>query len=67
MEDNLNGGGPHWKINLMEDKLKLRQVLWKTTSMEDTLLEGLTQRLACPAREFCTELGPAQPQLVKCF
>ena len=44
----------------MEDDLNGRQPQWKTTAME----EDLNGSLPCLASQFCTELGPAQPQLV---
>ena len=53
MEGNLNGKQPHWKmtsIGLMEEDINGRQ--WKMTT------------LACLEIQFCSELGPTQPQLV---
>ena len=49
MKDNLNGRRPQWKTTSMEGNLNGRRTQWKMTSME--------------ASQFCTELGPAQPQL----
>ena len=37
MGDNLNGGQPQRKTNLMEDKLNERLPLQKTTSKEDDI------------------------------
>ena len=48
------------KDHLPGRQLRSRQSFKKTTTKE----KGLIQRLACPASEFCTELGPAQRQLV---
>ena len=59
---------PQWKMNSMKDNLNERRPQLKTTSMKDDLngnIKGLT--LAWLARQFCTELGPAQPQLVSTF
>ena len=48
----------------MEDKLNGRRPQWKTISMEDDIKEALQMTSACLASKSCTELGPAQPQLV---
>ena len=80
MEDDLNGRQPQWKMTSFEDNLNGRQPWWKTTSMEDSL-NGRQSQLkttsrkpyrkqmtsACLASKSCTELGPAQPQLVVTF
>ena len=77
MEENLNGRQPQWKVTSMKDDLNRRQTQWKMTSMEDKL-NGRQSQLkmtswnpyrkqmtpACLASKSCTELGPAQPQLV---
>ena len=65
MEDNingryLNGRQAQWKMTSTEDDLNGRKPQWKTTAME----EDLNGSLPCLASQFCTELGPAQPQLV---
>ena len=52
MEDDINGRQPHWKRTSIEDDINRRQPLWKMTT------------LACLTSQFCTELGPAQAQLV---
>ena len=44
----------------MEDNFNGRQPQWKITAME----KDLNGSLPCLASQFCTELGPAQPQLV---
>ena len=80
MEDNLNGRQPQWKTTSMKDDLNGRQTQWKTTSMEDNLNGRQSQwkttsrkpyrkqmTSACLASKSCTELGPAQPQLVFLF
>ena len=51
MEDNLNGRQPIWRTTSMEDDINGRQPQWKMTT------------LACLTRQFCSELGQAQPQL----
>ena len=69
MEDNLNGRQPQWKTTPMEDDLNGKG---KNTSMEEYLDGSRPQwksyrkqmTLACLTRQFCTELGPGQPQLV---
>ena len=67
MEDDFNGIWPQWKTISMEDNLHARQPQWKTTSMEDDLhgrwLQWKTSSNGLSS-QFCTELGPAQPQLV---
>ena len=60
MEDNRNGRKPPWKTTSMENDLNGRQPQWKTISMEDR--KQMTS--ACLTSKPCTELGPAQPQLV---
>ena len=50
----------------MEDDLNGRQLQWKQISMEDDIKEAL-QVAAYLASKSCTELGPAQPQLVQIF
>ena len=80
MEDNLNGRQPQWKTTSMEDNLNKRRPEWKTKSMEDelngrqpqwktTLRKPYRKQMtsACIASRSCTELGPAQPQLVCTF
>ena len=72
MKDNLNGRQPWWKIISMEDDLNGRRARGKMTSMEEHINGSWPQwksytkqkTLACQASKFCTELGPAQPQLV---
>ena len=72
MDDNVNGKPPQWKTTSKnynpirmttsnEDDLNGRQLQWKTSAME----EDLNGILPCLASQCCTELGPAQPQLVK--
>ena len=56
MEDNLNGRWPQWKTTSMEEYLDGSRPQWKLYRKQMTL--------ACLASQFCTELGPAQPQLV---
>ena len=70
MEDNLSGRLPQWKTTSLEDYLKEIQPQWKMTSMKKDNLnlnarkpEWKTTSI-CLACQFCTELGPAQPQLV---
>ena len=53
MEDNLNGRQTIWRTTSMEDDINGRQPQWKMTT------------LACLTSQFCSELGPAQPQLVQ--
>ena len=55
MEEDLNGGQPQWKTTSMEDNFEGRtsRPQWKPYRKQMTL-----------ASQFCTELGPAQPQLV---
>ena len=52
----------------MEDDLKGRGSQGKNTSIEESRPQCKPYRkqmtLACLASQFCTELGPAQPQLV---
>ena len=55
MEDNLNGRQTIWRTTSMEDDINGRQPQWKMTA------------LACLTSQFCSELGPAQPQLVCLF
>ena len=77
MEDDLNGRQPQWKTTTMEDDHNERRPQMKTTSIEDELNGRRSQwkttsrkpylkqtTLASLASQFCTELGPAQPQLV---
>ena len=67
MKDDHNGRQPLWKTASMEDKLNGRQPQWKTTSMDKKCQWKKTLRkmtLACLVSQFCTELGPAQPELV---
>ena len=68
MEDDLNGRQPQWKITSMKDHINGRQPRWKTTAMEDEINVRQPQwkmtTLAYLASQFCSELGPAQPQLV---
>ena len=70
MEDKLNGRKTQWNTNSVENKWRItsmedilngRQRQWRMTSMEDN---RMMTTLACLASQFCTELGPAQPQLV---
>ena len=72
MEDDHNGRQPQLKTNSMEDDLNGRQTSmeddlngrrpqWKTTSRK-SYRKQMTS--ACLASKSCTELGPAQPQLV---
>ena len=74
MEDNHNrrqrqrkttsiedGIRPHWKTTSMEDDLNGRQYQWKTTSRKPYRKQMTSAWLASKS---CTELGPAQPQLV---
>ena len=67
MEDNLNGKLPQWKMTSMEDDLKGRQPQRKKRLMEDDINGRQPQwkmtTLACLSIQFCSELGPAQPQL----
>ena len=80
MEDDLNGRQPQWKTTSIEDNLNERRPEWKTKSMEDDLNGRQTQwrttsrkpyrkqmTSACLASRSCTDLGPAQPQLVLTF
>ena len=68
MDDNLNGRRPQWKTTSMEDDLNGKQPQLKTISIEENLNGKQSQwkmiTLACLAGQFCSELGPAQPQLV---
>ena len=54
LDKGLNGKQPQWKKTSLEVNLNVRQPQWKTTTI------GLTS-------QFCTELGPAQPQHVHIF
>ena len=77
MEDDHIGRQPQWKTTSMKDDLNGRQTQWKTNSMEDNL-NGRQSQWKMPSRKpyrkqmisaclpskSCTELGPAQPQLV---
>ena len=71
MKDDLNGRQPQWKTTLMEYDLKGRGSQGKNTSVEESRLQYTPYRkettLACLASQFCTELGPAPPQLVFLF
>ena len=61
MEDNLNGRQPQWNTTSMEEQISMEDNLqWKKTLKKP--YRKMT--LACIASQFCTELGPAQPQLV---
>ena len=66
MEDEHKGRRPQWKTTAMEDELNGRQPQWKTTSIEDNLIgrRHWKMTLACLVSHLCTQLGPAQPQLV---
>ena len=64
MEDFLNGRWPQVKMNSMEEHLYGRGSEWKSTSME-ALQEA--NDISLLAGKFCTELGPAQLQLVFAF
>ena len=77
MEDNQNWRWPQWKTTSMKEDLNGRQTKWKMTSMEDNLNGRQSQwkttsrkryrkqmTSACLASKSCTELGPAQPQLL---
>ena len=68
MENDLNGRQPRWKTTSMKDNLNGKQHQLKTTSMADEINVRQPQwkmtTLACLASQFCSELGPAQPQLV---
>ena len=69
MEDDLNKRRPQWKTTSMEGDFDGRQPQWKKTSMEDYINGRQPQwkmtTIASPERQFFSELGPAQPQLVK--
>ena len=80
MENDLNERQPKWKMTSKEFDINGRRPQWKTISMENNLYGEwpqwkLTLRkpyrkhmtLTCLASQFCTELGPAQPQLVFSF
>ena len=71
MEDNLNGGRPQWKMTSMEDDLNGRQPKGKNISIEEYLdvsrPQWMDRKQMLLASQFCTELGPAQPQLVILF
>ena len=56
MEDDLKGRGTPGKNTSMEEYLDGSQPQWKSYRKQMTL--------ACLPSQFCTELGPAQPQLV---
>ena len=69
MEDNLNGRQPQWKMTSMEDDFNGRQPQGKNISIEEYLDVSRPQwmpyrKQMISASQFCTELGPAQPQLV---
>ena len=72
IEDDHNGRQHQWKTASIEDVINERQTKWKTNAMEDDLNGRQPQRKpyrkqmtsACPASKSCTELGPAEPQLV---
>ena len=68
IEDDPNGRQPQWKTTPMEDDLNGMKTQWRTTSMEEDLKEALQEAydisLSCLVSQLCTELGPAQPQLV---
>ena len=55
--NDLNGRHPQLKMTSMEDDLNGSQPKWKPYRLT----------LACLASQFCTDLGPAQPQLVNCI
>ena len=69
MEDDFNGIQPQWKMTSMEDDLNGRQPQGKNISIEEYLDVSRPQwmpyrKQMILASQFCTELGPAQPQLV---
>ena len=68
IEDDLNRRQTQWKTTSMEDNLNGRQPQWRTISMEDNLNGRQPQwkmtTLACLTSQFCSELGPSQPQLI---
>ena len=72
IEADLNRRWPPYKITLMEDNLNGRLSKWKNNLYGEWPQWKLTLRkpyrrqmtLTCLASQFCTELGPAQPQLV---
>ena len=79
-EDDINGRQHQWKTTTMEDDHNERRPQMKTTSIEDELNGRRSQwkttsrkpyrkqmTSACLASRSCTELGPAQPQLVSIF
>ena len=59
MEDDLKRRGSQGKNTYMEEYLDGSQPQWKSYRKQ--------MKLACLASQFCTELGPAQPQLVTIF
>ena len=74
IEDNLYGRQPRWKTTLMEDNLNGRRPQWKKNvnggwpQWKKTLRKPyMKMTLACLVSQICTELGPAQPQLVSQF
>ena len=71
MQDDLNGRQPQWKTTSMEDKLNGKKPQWTMTSLEDEMNGRQPQKkmtiLACLVSQFCSKLGPAQPQIVSCF
>ena len=64
IEDDLNGRRLEWKTNSMVDNLNGRHPQWKTTSRKPYRKQMTSARLASKS---CSELGPAQPQLVLYF
>ena len=55
------------ETNTMENNLDERQPEWKTHLIKENYMGRKPYRkmtLACLASQLCTELGPAQPQLV---
>ena len=66
MENKLNGRQSQWETNSTEDDLNEVRLKWKMTSMEDDCDKWKTTSNN-QASQFCTLLGPAQPQLVISF
>ena len=69
MENDLNVRQLWWKTTSMEDNVSGKQHQWKTNSMEYEINVRQPQSkmttLVCLASQFCSEFGPAQPQLVQ--
>ena len=74
MEDDLNEDDPN-EDNLNEEDLnggesQFRRTQWKMTTYQENdsgRRPYTTITLGCLASQFCTDLGPAQPQLFLCY